>query len=77
MTRVLRYRNYGVYVNDERAERHHRAHAHIQLRGHRIASVFLETLDYYWEVEPVPKELKELIAAGQDDLLATWEGLNS
>jgi len=77
MTRVIQYRNYGVYVNDERGERHHRAHAHIQLRGRRVASVFLETLDYYWEVESVPKELKQLIAARQDVLLDCWEELNS
>jgi hypothetical protein len=77
VTRVIHYRNYGVYVNDARGEPHHRPHAHIQVRGRRIASVYLETLDYYWEVESVPKELKQLIANGQDDLLDTWEGLNS
>jgi hypothetical protein len=76
VARIIRYRNYGVYVNDSRGESHHRPHAHILLRGTRVASVFLETLDYYWEVESVPKELKHLIEAGQDDLLDSWEALN-
>lgn len=76
MTRVIHFRNYGVYVNDERGERHHRPHAHVQQRGTRIASVFLETLEYFWVVEQVPAELVELIAARQEHLLDEWEELN-
>jgi hypothetical protein len=76
MVRVLRYRNYGVYVLQERGERHHRPHAHIKLRRRRIASIFLETLEVYHEVEPVAPELLAEITEQQDALLDRWEELN-
>jgi hypothetical protein len=76
MVRVLHLGNYGVYVLCERGERHHRPHAHIKFRGLRIASVFLDTLDVYDEVEPVPPLLLGEIAEQQEALLGVWEELN-
>jgi hypothetical protein len=77
MVRVIRFHNvWGVYVPREVGERHHYPHAHIQLRGTRIATVFLLTLHYEFGVDEVPKELKREIAARQDDLIAVWEELN-
>jgi hypothetical protein len=77
MTRVIRYRNYGVYVHDERGCQHHHAHAHIQMRGRRICSVHLVTLELFNQLEKVPGELIDLIAGHQDALLDEWERLNS
>lgn len=78
MTRVIRYRNYGVFVNDERGEGHHSPHAHIKDRGRRIASIHLVTLTpLLKEVEPVPDALLELIREHQDALIAEWKRLNS
>lgn len=77
MVRVIQYRNYGVYVNDERGGQHHLAHAHIKHRGIRIASVYLTTLTYYWVVEPVPPELEDLVAERQQELQDRWKDLNS
>jgi len=77
MTRVLEYRNYGVYVGDERGERHHSPHAHVKDRGRRIASIHIVTLEVFTEIEPVPREVMELIQENQDALIAEWERLNS
>ncbi len=77
MVRVIQYRNYGVYVNDERGGQHHLPHAHIKHRGIRIASVYLTTLTFYWVVEPVPPDLEDLIAERQDELQDRWKELNS
>lgn len=77
MVRVIQYRNYGVYVNDERGGQHHLAHAHIKHRGIRIASVYLTTLTYYWVVEPVPTELEDLVAERQEELQDRWKDLSS
>lgn len=76
MVRVFYERNYGVYVNDERGERHSRPHAHITHRRTRIASVYLETLQFIHGEEHVPGWLVEQIAALQDQLLTRWEELN-
>jgi len=76
MVRLIRHKNYGVYVNDERGERHHRPHAHIVHRRTRVASVYLETLEYYMLLEELPASLKAAIAAEQDMLLQRWEELN-
>ena len=51
------------------------AHAHI-MRGTRIATVFLETLDVYDESERIPKELMEEMRARQDDLVTLWIEVN-
>jgi hypothetical protein len=77
MTRVLRFRNFGVYVADERGERHHSPHCHIKDRARRIASVHLISLELIVQVAPVPPELMALIAENQDLLIAEWEQLNS
>lgn len=76
MPRVLRLRNYGVYVHDERRAPHHRPHAHVQVRGRRVASVFLETLAQFNVIEAIPDDLMELITERQTDLLDEWERLN-
>ena len=77
MTRVLHLGNYGVYVGDERGERHHSAHAHIKERGHRIASIHLVSLEMLKQIEPVPENVMHLIRENQDLLIAEWERLNS
>lgn len=76
MTRVLHLSNYGVYVGDERGERHHSPHAHVKHRGRRIASIHLVTLEMLAQIEPVPPDLMKLIAANQEILIAEWERLN-
>ena len=77
MVRVIRHGNYGVYILDERGAPHHRPHAHIKNRGRRVASVFLETVTLYDEVERVPDDVVEAIRADQERLLDRWEELNS
>jgi hypothetical protein len=77
MTRVLEYRNFGVYVGDERGERHHSPHAHVKDRGRRIASIHIVSLEVFTQIEAVPGELMELIRENQDGLIAEWERLNS
>jgi hypothetical protein len=76
MVRVLHLRNYGVYVADERGERHHSPHAHVKERGRRIASVHLVTLETLIEIDTVPNDLMDLIRDNQELLLAEWEALN-
>jgi hypothetical protein len=77
MSRVLRLRNYGVYVGDERGAQHHGAHCHVKDRGRPIASLHLVTLEPFFQIEPLPDELMELIRENLDDLIAEWERLNS
>lgn len=77
MTRVLHLGNYGVYVGDERGERHHSPHAHIKHRARRIASIHLVSLEMLKQIAPVPVELMQLISDNQERLLAEWERLNS
>jgi|HubBroStandDraft_2_1064218.scaffolds.fasta_scaffold05556_7 hypothetical protein len=77
MVRVLYERNYGVYVNDERGAPHHRPHAHILHRRTRVGSVYLETLEYFLVIEPIPQSLQDAIANRQEELLARWEELNA
>jgi len=77
MPRVLHYRNYGVFVHDEHGAPHHRAHAHVKFRATRVASVYLETLEPFDELEPVPAALWDLIRSAQDELLDEWERLNT
>ena len=76
MARVFRFRNYGVYVLDERRAPHHLPHAHVRHRGRQVASVFLVSLKLFNVVEQLPPELIEMIAAEQPALLATWMELN-
>jgi hypothetical protein len=76
MARAIRFGNCGVYVYDERGAPHHRPHAHIKHRGRRIASIFLETLVVFDQVEPVPGELLEEIRAQHEVLIDLWLELN-
>jgi hypothetical protein len=76
MPRVLKCGNYGVFVLDERGQRHHRPHAHIKHRGHRVASIFLLTLRVFDETERLPSDLVDHIREHQEELLAAWEKLN-
>jgi hypothetical protein len=77
MTRVLRISNYGVYVADERGERHHSPHAHVKDRGRRIASIHIVSLEVIKGNAPIPAEVMELICDNQEALIAEWERLNS
>jgi hypothetical protein len=77
MVRVLHLRNYGVYVADERGERHHSPHAHVKERGRRIASLHLMTLVALNQIAPIPSDVMDLIRENQDALLERWEELNS
>src|SRR4051794_12105611 len=77
MTRVLQFRNYGVYVADERGERHHSPHAHVKQRGQRIASIHILSLEVFKQIAPVPAEVMELMLDHQEALIAEWERLNS
>jgi hypothetical protein len=76
MVRVFHERGYGVYVNDERGERHHRPHAHVVHERRRVASFYLETLQFIHGEEHVPGWLAEQIAGTQEQLLARWQELN-
>ena len=76
MARVFRFRNYSVYVLDERGAPHHRPHAHVKRRDQRVASVFLATLELFNVVERLPPELINEIEANQSALLEKWTELN-
>ena len=77
MPRVLHLSNYGVYVGDERGERHHSPHAHVKHRGRRIASIHLVSLEVLKQIEPVPAAVMELMRENQELLIVEWERLNS
>jgi hypothetical protein len=76
MTRVLRLRDYGVYVADERAVQHHSPHCHVKHRGRQIASIHLITLKVLAQSSPVPADVMTHITDNQDLLIAEWERLN-
>lgn len=76
MPRVFSYRNYGVYVLDERGAPHHLPHAHVKHRGRRVASVFLVSLEVVNATERLPKDLIEMIESEQSALLEAWRELN-
>ena len=76
MVRIFSFRNYGVYVFDERGSPHHLPHAHVKHRGQRVASVFLASLEVFNEVERLPSEVLKEIKAQQAALLAKWMELN-
>jgi hypothetical protein len=76
MTRVLHLHNYGVYVGDERGQRHHSPHAHVKHRGLRIASVHILSLEMLKQIAPVPAQVMDLIRDNQEALIAEWERLN-
>ena len=68
--------NFGVYVYDERGQRHHLPHAHIKQGGRRVASIFLLSLEVYDNREPLPRALLDGIRAAQEDLMTLWLELN-
>ena len=76
MARVFSYRNYGVYVLNERGAPHHLPHAHVKHRGRRVASVFLVSLEVFNAIERLPTDLVRMIASEQYALLEAWEELN-
>jgi hypothetical protein len=76
MPRILTYGNYGVFVLQERRQRHHRPHAHIKHRGQRIASIFLLSLEVFDAIERLPSDLLTHMHEHHDELLAAWEKLN-
>jgi len=76
MTRAFQFRNYAVYVLDERGQPHHRPHGHVKHRGRRVASVFLETLTIFDESESLPRDLLAKIGDEQEALLGLWTELN-
>ena len=76
MSRIIFFRNLGVFVWDERATPHHLPHAHVCRRGQRLASIFLVSLEVFNEVERLPADLLDEIRARQDALLTEWMRLN-
>lgn len=76
MVREFRQGNFGVYVGRERGQPHHLPHAHIKLRGRRVASVFLLTLQIYDCRVRLPRVLLGEIAKQQTNLLERWQELN-
>lgn len=77
MVRFRLYRTvYGVFVYDERGVGHHRPHAHVERRGGRLVSIFLDTGTDFDVVEPLPRGLLDEILVDQEALLELWEELN-
>jgi hypothetical protein len=68
--------NFGVYVYDERGQRHHLPHAHIQQGRRRVASIFLLSLEVYDCRERLPSALMDAIRKEQENLLTQWLELN-
>jgi hypothetical protein len=77
MTRVFKYKNYGVYIGDARGEQHHLPHAHIKERRRPICSVNLITLEPLQRGVVLPRELVEELKAHQTAMLEVWGRLNS
>lgn len=77
MVRAFQYGNYSVFVFDERGAPHHRPHAHIKLRGRRIASVFLETLEVFIANDELPEGLRDQLRTEQDRMIELWGELNN
>lgn len=76
MTRAFRYKNFGVYIGDERGERHHMPHAHIKERGTLICTVNLLTLKPLQRAKILPPGMFEELQSHQEQMLAEWEELN-
>jgi hypothetical protein len=76
MTRVFKYRNFGVYIGDARGEQHHMPHAHIKERRRPICSINLFTLAPLQRgIELAPGLIEEL-KAHQPAMLEEWKRLN-
>ena len=76
MPKCFQYRNYSAYVLRERGERHHLPHAHIKVRGTRVAAVYLTTLTIYDTSERLPKGLIKRLHEEQESMLELWMELN-
>jgi hypothetical protein len=76
MTRAFRHRNYGVYIADERGERHHLPHAHIKERGTLICTINLLTLEPLQENKKIPSDLLERLYDEREEMLDIWRRLN-
>jgi uncharacterized protein DUF4160 len=76
MTRVFKYKNFGVYIGDARGEQHHLPHAHIKERGRPVCSVSLYSLEPLQRGKKLPPGMLEELKAHQDEMLEEWERLN-
>lgn len=76
MARILTFGSHAVYVWPEHGQPHHLPHAHIKMRGRRVASIFLLTLEVFDQVERLPPQLVAHIREHHEALLAAWEELN-
>jgi hypothetical protein len=77
MARVFKYRNFGVYVGDERGVQHHMPHAHIKERGSPVCTVHLISLEPMQPGKQIPPGLRAELEAHQQELIEKWEELNS
>jgi hypothetical protein len=77
MTRIFRYKNYGVYVGDERGAKHHLPHAHIKERADLVCSINLLTLEPMQKGKKIPAGLMPELKEKQVAMLEEWERLNS
>lgn len=77
MARVFKYRNFGVYVGDERGVQHHMPHAHIKERGRLVCTVHLYSLEPMQRGKQIPRGLRAELEAHQEELIEKWEELNS
>ncbi len=77
MSRAFRYKNLGVYISDERGERHHMPHAQIKERGRPICTVNLITLEPLQRGKQLPHGILAELEAHQEEMLEEWERLNS
>lgn len=76
MARAFRHRNYGVYIGDERGERHHLPHAHVKERKDIVWTINLYTLEPMQTGKKMPKALVESLREEQGTMIAIWERLN-
>ena len=76
MGTAFRHGNYVIQVLPERGQPHHRPHAHILLRGARVACVYIETLALYDVIENLPRSLLNRLKAEQETMLDLWVELN-
>jgi hypothetical protein len=76
MTRAFKHRNFGVYIGDERGERHHLPHAHIKERKNIVWTINLYTLEPMQAGKKLPKALVARLQEEQEKMIEIWEGLN-
>jgi hypothetical protein len=76
MTQAFRHRNYGVYILNERGERHHLPHAHVKERSTLICTINLLTLKPLQKNKKIPADLRERLEEEQEAMLKIWKRLN-